>query len=349
MLKTSRKVIPLTLIMLANVAVAKAQGINQVRVSKQTLQQHLYLLASDSLQGRKTGTRGQREAATYCIQDFRKHRLIAVFRTDSNRASFRQTYPFRELAIAPYGMPNQPYSRYELVPPPRTHRDSSRVLLGDNVAGLLVGTDLKQEIVVLSAHYDHLGRPGSRVYHGADDNASGTSAVLAIAATMDSLAQQGIRPRRSVLFVLFSGEEGGLIGSEYFVRNCPFLPAQLVCDLNIDMVGRVDAAHRKQPDYCYLIGGPTSDSLRATAQKANTESVQLELSPTFDSEADPNRYFYRSDHYNFYRIGVPILFFMDGEHPDYHQPTDTADRIDYDLLQKRAMLVFQTAWRMANP
>ncbi len=335
-----------------------------VSVSEPLLRKHVFLLASDSLQGRQTGTAGQLLAAFYAQKIFRQNHLIPVFRMDSVRGSFRQTYPFTITEVAnfgrtevanfgrklAYGAPNATYKRYELATTPVTPDDSSRVLFGDNVAGLLVGTDLKQEVVVLSAHYDHLGTVGKRVFHGADDNASGTATILSLTAVFDSLARQGIRPRRSILFVLFSGEEGGLLGSAYFLNNSPIPLPQLVCDFNVDMVGRVDYAHRKKPDYCYLITGNQGDALKTMAETANGQSVNLALNDGgYDAKADPEHYFLRSDHYNFAKLGIPALFFTNGQHPDYHQTSDTAEKIVYDVLQKRATLIFQTAWLAANP
>lgn len=335
---------------------ASQKAVNKVTVPVDLLKKHVYLLASDSLQGRGTGQQGQREAALYCSRNFTRSRLTPIFRLDSARFSYRQTYPFRLTAITPYGITarsdgkraGQTFNRYELANDPVNRQDSLQVSYGQNVAGLLIGTDLKKEFVVISAHYDHLGREGGVIYPGADDNASGTAAVLGIAATFDSLSRLGIRPRRSLLFVLFSGEEGGLIGSQYFIGNFPFSLDQIVCDLNIDMVGRVDKAHKKSPDYCYIIGGPTNKPLRRVVEEANEQSINIELNREYDNEYDQNQYYYRSDHYNFGRLGIPVMFFMDGNHPDYHRTSDTADKINYTVLQKRATLVFQAAWRVAN-
>ena len=336
------------------------QPISGATVSTSLLKKHVYLLASDSLQGRETGTVGQLKAAFYCTRTFRQHRLSTVFRIDSVRSSYRQTFAFTATEVANFGSVRMAgggastaplmYRRYELAALPVDATDSSKVSFGDNVAGLLVGTDLKQEVVVVSAHYDHLGQSGKRVYHGADDNASGTATVLSMAALFDSLAQQGIRPRRSLLFVLFSGEEGGLLGSQYFVANSPIPLNQFVGDLNVDMVGRVDNAHRRKPDYCYLLTNEQGIELQKAAEAANRQSVNLTLNQGgYDTKNDPLRFFYRSDHVNFARLGIPALFFTNGEHPDYHQLTDTAERINYEVLQKRATLVFQTAWSLANP
>lgn len=221
------------------------------------------MLASDSMQGRETGTIGQQQASIYCTQSFRFSHLLAAFRIDSVQGSFRQPFAFTSSEIVPFGRSmssgtyRYTYKRHELAPLPATAKDSSRVLLGHNVGGVLIGTDRKQEVVVISAHYDHLGREGRRIFHGADDNASGTATVLSVAAVFDSLARQGIRPRRSVLFLLFSGEEKGLLGSTYFVDNSSIPLKQIVGVLNADMVGRVDDRHRKKPDYCYLLTGST--------------------------------------------------------------------------------------------
>ena len=222
-------------------------------------------------------------------------------------------------------------------------------MFGHNMGGLIVGTDLKQEVVVISAHYDHLGNEGNRIFYGADDNASGTAAVLGVASVFDSLRQVGVRSRRSVLFVLFSGEEGGLLGSKYFVYNSPIPLNQLVADLNVDMVGRVDDAHRKKTDYCYLLTNHESRKLQQLAERVNAESVHLSINEGgYDTKNDPEQHFYRSDHYNFAKAGVPALFFTNGSHSDYHKPSDTPERINYDVLAKRATLVFQTAWALAN-
>lgn len=237
------------------------KDVSKIRVSDVQLKKDVFLLASDSLQGRQTGTRGQLQAAFYFISSFRKNHLATVFPVDSIWRSFRQVYPFTVTDVANFGssgayrVTSPVYKRYELSAPPITAKDSNNVQFGDNIAGALIGTDLKQEVVIVSAHYDHLGRVGNRIFHGADDNASGTATVLSIAAVFDSLAQLGMRPRRTVMFVLFSGEEGGLLGSQYFIKNSPIPLDQFVCDLNVDMVGRVDHEHRKKTDYCYLLTG----------------------------------------------------------------------------------------------
>lgn len=328
-------------------------AISSVSVPVSLLTRHVYALTDDSFSGRETGTVGQLKAAQYCVQSFRASHLGSVFRVDSAYGSFYQPYflSYSTISLVKTERGTLPltYKRYELAPSPVTQWDSSQVVAGHNVAGLLIGTDLKQEVVVISAHYDHLGYVDGRVHPGADDNASGTASVLSIASVFDSLARQGIRSRRTILFALFSGEEKGLLGSRYFVNNSPIPVQQFVGNLNIDMVGRIDYKHRKKPEYCYLIAGPKDDQLRKLVSAANKRSVAIELDYEHDSMNDSKQYFYRSDQYNFHNFGVPAVFFTDGEHPDYHRPTDTADRIDYQILAKRATLVLQTAWLVANP
>lgn len=328
------------------------QAISSLDVSESLLKQHVFVLASDSLQGRQTGTAGQLKAAKYCAQQLKENHLQPAFPIDSTQSSFWQRYYFINERFMPV-LPNNAtligsYQRMSLVPPPSAN-DSLRRYVAHNIGGLLLGTTRPQETVVISAHFDHLGQANQQIFHGADDNASGTAAVLAIAATFDSLAKAGIRPQRSILFVLFSGEEGGLIGSTYFIQNTPVGLDKFVANLNIDMIGRTDKWHRRKPNYCYLITGGKKNPHREVVMSANAASVGLEIETVFDTQNDVKQYFYRSDHYNFAKNNIPIAFFFDGEHPDYHQPSDTAEKIDYALLQKRATLIFQVAWQVANP
>ncbi|RIV18463.1 hypothetical protein DYU11_28220 [Fibrisoma montanum] len=328
--------------------------VSPVTVSGGLLRKHVYFLASDSLRGRETGTDGQVKAANYCIRTFRQSHLIAPFRIDSVSATYRQFYAFTTTEVAPFGRTGvydtkERYKLRELAPLPSTAEDSSRVQTAINVGGLLIGTDLKKEILVLSAHYDHLGCQGTRIFHGADDNASGTAVVMGVAAAFDSLAQLGIRPRRSVLFLLFSGEEDGLLGSRFFVYNSPVQLQQIKGVLNVDMVGRIDFQHKRIPDYCYLIGNEQANSFKKLADRANRQSVGLSLNREgYDTKNDPEFHFKRSDQYSFAAFGIPAVLFTSGSHIDYHRPTDTADRIEYNVLQKRATLIFQTVWAIAN-
>jgi len=224
-------------------------------------------------------------------------------------------------------------------------------LRGQNVVAFLPGTDLSNEFIILSSHYDHLGKKDSSIYYGADDNASGTSAILEIARAFVAAKNDGHTPRRSVLFLNVSGEEIRLLGSAWYVSR-PSIPLKnTVVDLNIDMIGRTDIIHDSlgEKNYLYIIGADKmSTELHDINENQNNDGPRLKLDYKYNNEDDPNKYYTRSDHYNFVKKGIPIIFYFDGNHKDYHRPTDTADRIEYDILAKRTRLVFLTAWELAN-
>jgi len=230
---------------------------------------------------------------------------------------------------------------------------SKAITMGQSsdVLGLVEGTDLKDQYVVISAHYDHLGKKDSVIYYGADDDGSGTVSILQLAKAFAKARAEGNGPRRSILFLANSGEEKGLWGSEYYSEHPAYPLAQTTVDLNIDMIGRIDPNRKKgdSTNYVYVIGDDKlSSDLKPISESQNTRHTQLELDYKFNDPSDPERIYYRSDHYNFARKGVPIIFYFDGIHKDYHRPSDTPDKINYDLMAKRARLVFYTAWEMAN-
>ena len=226
------------------------------------------------------------------------------------------------------------------------------VINASNVLGIIEGTDKKDEYVLLTGHYDHLGKRDGKIYYGADDDGSGTCAVIEMAAAFRKAAAEGHGPRRTVVFMTVSGEEKGLWGSEYYSDNPVFPLDKTSVDLNTDMVGRIDT-ERKTADtlnYVYVIGhDKLSSDLPVINEAANNKHTQLVLDYKYDDPADPNRIYFRSDHYNFARKGVPILFFYDGMlKADYHKPTDTIEKINWDLYEKRVRMIFNTAWEMAN-
>jgi len=219
----------------------------------------------------------------------------------------------------------------------------------ENVLGFLEGTDKKDEIVIITAHYDHIGKSGDKINNGADDDGSGTTSVLKMAKAFVKAKNDGYGPRRSILFMTVTGEEKGLLGSEYYTNNPIFPLSQTVVDLNIDMVGRTDKAHEENREFVYLVGSDRlSSELHELSEKANDTFTNLTLDYTYNDQDHPDRIYYRSDHWNFAKNNVPIIFYFNGVHDDYHKPTDTVDKIEFDLLQKRAQLVFYTAWIVAN-
>jgi hypothetical protein len=224
-------------------------------------------------------------------------------------------------------------------------------LVGENVLGFLEGTDplLKDEILVVSAHYDHIGRRGDAIFNGADDNGSGSSTVLELAEAFTQAKASGLGPRRSVLFLWVSGEEKGLLGSEYYATHPVFPLESTIADINVDMVGRVDAKHAGNPYYVYVIGSNRlSTELHDIGEAVNRKYTQLELDYTYNAKDDPNGFYYRSDHYNFAKQGIPSVFFFSGTHPDYHQDTDTIEKINFDKMVRIGRLIFHNAWQLAN-
>lgn len=221
-----------------------------------------------------------------------------------------------------------------------------------NVWGLLPGTDstLADEIVVLTSHYDHVGvDDNGEVFNGADDDGSGTVSLLETAEAWVEAAKAGHGPRRSVLFMAFVGEEKGLLGSEWYSDHPAFPLEQHVCDLNMDMVGRFDEAHADDDRYIYLIGSDKlSSELHEISEAVNEAHVGLALDYTFNAPNDPNRFYYRSDHYNFAKHDIPVIFYFSGVHEDYHGIGDTPDKIRYPKMAEIGRLVFLTAWEVAN-
>ena len=218
-----------------------------------------------------------------------------------------------------------------------------------NVLGFIEGTDLKADVIVISAHHDHLGKHDGQVFNGADDDGSGTSAIITMAETFARAKKEGHGPRRSLLFLSVTGEEKGLFGSEYYSKHPIFPLASTELDLNVDMIGRTDVEHEGKPDYVYVIGSDKlASQLKVILEAQNKQYGPLDLDYRFDDPNDPNRFYYRSDHYNFAVNKVPVAFFFNGVHADYHQQSDEIEKIEFPKMEKRARLVFHLAWELAN-
>ena len=224
-----------------------------------------------------------------------------------------------------------------------------RTVESENVLGYMEGTDKKDELIVLTAHYDHVGINDGKVYNGADDDGSGTTAVMEIAEAFVKAREDGHGPRRSILFMLVTGEEKGLLGSGYYTENPVFPLASTVANLNIDMIGRIDPEHENNPEYVYVVGSDKlSSELHTISENANSTYTKFDLDYTYNDPDHPDRIYYRSDHWNFAKNNIPVVFYFNGVHEDYHQHTDEVDKINFDILAKRAHLVFYTAWELAN-
>lgn len=251
---------------------------------------------------------------------------------------------------------NEPFHPAALKQVPAAYRFDYQkerlTIMASNVLGVVEGTDKKEEYVFITAHYDHLGKHDGKIYYGADDDGSGTCAVIAMGEAFAKAKADGKGPRRTVVLMTVSGEEKGLWGSEYYSEHPVFPLDKTTVDLNIDMIGRIDTERKKDDTmhYVYVIGhDKLSSDLQPISEGMNRKYTGLVLDYKFDDPNDPERIYYRSDHYNFARKGVPILFFYDGMlKADYHKPTDTVEKITWPLYEKRAQMIFHTAWEMAN-
>jgi hypothetical protein len=236
---------------------------------------------------------------------------------------------------------------------------TARAVNTQNVVAIVRGSDpvLKDEYVALGAHYDHVGLgtgDGDIIFNGADDDGSGTTAILTIAETLAKLTP---RPKRSFVFVWHAGEEHGLWGSKYFTDH-PTVPMDhIVAQLNIDMIGRSRPANEKAgvntdltgPDETYVIGSKMmSSTLADVSEHVNASFLKLKFNYKYDDPSDPNRFFFRSDHYNYARKGVPIIFYFSGVHADYHRVSDSVDKIDFEKMEKITRTVYATALTLAD-
>ncbi|MGI9528035.1 MAG: M28 family peptidase [Weeksellaceae bacterium] len=281
----------------------------------------LYTYASDEFMGREAGSE-QEHIATEYIRDFYKNLNIAAAPGSQN---YYQTIP-----AGTY---------------PRLTGDAN------NVVAYIPGTDKADEVVVISAHLDHLGMKDGKIFNGADDDGSGTIAIMNIAKAFKNAMDKGYKPRRSILFLHVTGEEKGLYGSKYYTDHPLFDLDDTIVNLNIDMIGRVDDEHQVKgvPNYIYLIGSEMlSKELKQISEEVNNKYYQMEFDYRYDAPDDPNRFYYRSDHYNFAKNNIPVIFYFNGTHADYHKDSDTPDKIDYKLLTKRTKLIFSTAWTLVN-
>jgi Zn-dependent M28 family amino/carboxypeptidase len=288
-------------------------------ITAEDLISRLTVFASEEFQGRGTGKAGHKKATEF-LKNFYKSKGITPAIKDS---TYYQNIP---AGFLPNG-----------------------IGASKNVLAYIKGSEKPEEVLIISGHLDHLGIKNNTIHFGADDNGSGSMAITEIAEAFKLAESQGHSPKRSILFLHLTAEEIGLQGSKYYVENPVFKLSNTIANLNIDMVGRVDKTHKSNPDYIYIIGADRiSNELHFTSAKANETFSNLELDYKYNAETDRNRYYYRSDHYNFAKQNIPVIFYYNGEHEDYHKPTDTAEKINYPLLAKRTKLIFATAWQLAN-
>lgn len=219
----------------------------------------------------------------------------------------------------------------------------------ENILGYIEGSEFPEEVLIITAHYDHVGQKGEIIFNGADDNASGTTALMEIAEAFALAQRDGHHPKRSILFIALAAEEKGLLGSQYYADYDPVFPLEnTVINLNMDMVGHLDNDH-DHPNFVSIVGSDwLSSELHQIHEYANKTYVGLELDYTYNSKNHPQRFYYRSDQYNFAKHNIPVIFYTSGDHEDYHQPSDTVEKIQMERIQKVSQLVFHTAWEVAN-
>lgn len=289
-------------------------------ITSDELSDYLYTFSSDEFEGRDTGEPGQKKASEYLKNYYSSLNIDGA--SEEGNAYFQTI--------------SSDYFKGK-------YKDS------ENVISIIRGSEIPEEYLILTSHYDHIGVKNGKIFNGADDDGSGTVAIMEIAEAFQKATLDGYRPKRSIVFLHVTAEEKGLLGSKYYSENPIFPLENTVANLNIDMIGRVDDAHKDNENYVYLIGSDKlSTELHEISEAANEEYVNLDLDYKYNAEDDPNRFYYRSDHYNFAKHDIPVIFYFNGVHEDYHQATDTPEKIQYDLLEKRAKLIFFTAWEIAN-
>jgi Zn-dependent M28 family amino/carboxypeptidase len=287
-------------------------------ITEALIRRHINVIADDSMLGRNTPSRGLELTASYVASQFKR------------------------LGLKPGGDSNSYIQRYSLSKaPPTGGRDGAKPETAPNSVGILIGSDpvLRDEYIVISAHMDHVGTNGAStkdsIWNGADDDASGTAGVLALA---EALSQAP--PKRSVIFLTVSGEEHGLWGSAWFASNPPVPIRKIVANVNLDMIGR------NWKDSIVVVGLEHSD-LGNTVMKVSAMHPELGITPMRDPWPQEN-FFGRSDHYNFARRGVPAIFFFNGVHEDYHQPSDSPDKIDAEKESRVVRLIFHVLTAVGN-
>ncbi|MEC3908527.1 M28 family peptidase [Tamlana sp. 2201CG12-4] len=289
-------------------------------ITKDELKTHLYAFSSDKFEGRKTGEKGQKMSA-----------------------EFLKAY-YQDLQIAsPFGGNNY----FQMIPASFFPKN---IKASENVLAYIEGDENPNEVVIISAHLDHLGiNKDGKINNGADDDGSGTVAIMEMAEAFKLAKKDGYGPKRSILFLHLTAEEIGQKGAEFYIKHPVFPLENTIVDLNIDMIGRVDDLHQNDENYIYLIGADRlSKELHYVSEKINNTFFDINIDYRYNAENDSNHYYERSDHYKFANQGIPVIFYFNGVHDDYHKASDTPDKINYPLLEKRTKLIFATAWQIAN-
>ena len=302
-------------------------------ITSEELSDLIYEFSSDKFEGRNTGEPGQKLAVEFIRDFYKSNNIIKAENTEDYFQKFLVDFQSRQVTR-----------------PDNIDEDNIDWVKTENVAAIIEGDTYPNEYIVLTAHLDHVGIENGEIFNGADDDGSGSMALLEIAEAFKLAELDGKRPKRSIVILHVSAEEKGLLGSKYYTDNPLYPLDETITNLNVDMIGRTDPTRNSNNDeYIYLIGTDRlSTMLHETSEKVNYKTVNLELDYRFNAWDDPNRFYERSDHWHFAKNNIPVIFYFSGTHEDYHQPTDTAEKIRYDLLTKRTRLIFHTAWEIAN-
>ena len=302
-------------------------------ITPEELSDLIYEFSSDKFEGRNTGEPGQKLAVEFIRDFYKSNNIIKAENTEDYFQKFLVDFQSRQVTR-----------------PDNINEDNIDWVKTENVAAIIEGSTYPNEYIVLTAHLDHVGIENGEIFNGADDDGSGSMALLEIAEAFKLAELDGNRPKRSIVILHVSAEEKGLLGSKYYTDNPLYPLDETITNLNVDMIGRTDPTRNSNNDeYIYLIGTDRlSTMLHETSEKVNYKTVNLELDYRFNALDDPNRFYERSDHWHFAKNNIPVIFYFSGTHEDYHQPTDTAEKIRYDLLTKRTRLIFHTAWEIAN-
>ena len=290
------------------------KGINQTE-----LKNLLYVYASDFFKGRETGKLGQKRAVKFISEYYESLNI--------KEANGTENY-FQKMNL----------------------NISGNIVETENVVSVIEGSEKPNEYIIISSHLDHEGEKNGVIYNGADDNGSGTIGVLKIAEAFQNAILLGFRPKRSIVFLHLTGEEKGLLGSKFYTDN-PLYPLEnTIVNLNIDMIGRIDPRHKNNIErYIYLIGtNLLSSELHEVSELTNKNTTNLYLDYKYNDIDQSECIYYRSDHFHFVKNNIPAIFYFNGVHEDYHKPTDTVEKIEYELLKDRIKLIFFTAWELAN-
>ena len=309
-------------------------------ITSEELTDLIYEFASDEFEGRNTGEAGQKMAVDFLKNFYIANEISQADNTENYFQKFIVDFSGRQVAN-PSDIDSLKNS---------TNSKNINWVNTENVAAIIEGSTYPNEYIVLTAHLDHVGIEDGEIYNGADDDGSGSMALLEIAQAFKLAELDGNRPKRSIVILHVSAEEKGLLGSKYYTDNPLYPLNETITNLNVDMIGRTDPTRNSNNDeYVYLIGTDRlSTMLHETSEEINERTVNLELDYRFNAWDDPNRFYERSDHWHFAKNNIPVIFYFSGTHEDYHQPTDTPEKIRYDLLTKRTRLIFHTAWEIAN-